>query len=158
MTFSVYYRLYTEDGPIESVNPVYTDDSYLGRIVPKLVAPPHTALALKHCLLNVENIDNSTDAKLFVTTSSQAPMDDAGSLSILAQPGLGSTPTEPLALVATFSDRGPLDAGTVNQRRSLPGHKKAQRLSKRNIVSAVMKLSILLVVGLICCSSVLPSI
>ena len=102
--FSVYYRLYAEDGPIELANPVYTDDSYLGRIVPKLVAPPHTALTLKHCLLSVENISNATNAKLFITTSSQAPMDDADSLSILTQPGPGSTSTEPVALVATFSD------------------------------------------------------
>ena len=110
--FSVHYRLYAEDGPIESANPVYTDDPYLGRIVPKLVAPPHTALTLKHCLLSVENINNATNAKLFITTSSQAPMDDADSLSILAQPGPGSTPTEPLALVAKFSDvaRSPSDA------------------------------------------------
>jgi hypothetical protein len=94
------------------VNPIYTDDSYLGRIVPKLVAPPHTPFTLKCCLLNIENINNATNAKLFISSASQAPMDDAVSLSILAQPGPGSTPIEPMALVATFSDvaRSLLDA------------------------------------------------
>ena len=145
MILSVYYRLYTEDKPIESVNPVYTDDSYLGRIVSKLVPPPHTALTLKNCLLNVENIKNAPEAKLFISSSSQAPMDDAASLSILAQPGPGSTPTEPMALVTTFS-RSRRNGNKPKGVFILP--RKGTTPFKTQYRKCVMKLSILLAVGL----------
>jgi len=100
----VYYRLYAEDGPIESANPVYTDDKYLGRLPAKLVAPPHTAMSLKRCLSRIENINPNVQISLFIATSSQTPIDDAGCLSILAYPGPGCTPNEPMALVATLTD------------------------------------------------------
>jgi len=107
----VYYRVFAEDGAIPSANPVYSDDPYLGRILAKLVAPPHTAMTLKYCLSNFENIDNTTPTKLFIAPSSQTPMDDAGSVSILVHPGPGCTPNEPIALVIASADvdRGPLD-------------------------------------------------
>jgi hypothetical protein len=107
----IYYRVFAEDGAIPSVNHVYSDDPYLGRILAELVAPPHIVVSLKHCLLNVENIDNNTPASLFIAASSQTPMDDACRVSILAYPGPGCTPNEPLALVVKLSDSGriPLD-------------------------------------------------
>jgi hypothetical protein len=100
LIFSVYYRVYAEDGAIPSGNPVYTDDPSLGRILAKLVTPPHTAISVKRCLSHVENIDDKISTKLFVATSSQTPMDDTGRISILAYPGPGCTPNEPMALVA----------------------------------------------------------
>jgi len=107
----IYYRVYAEDGAIPSANHVYSDDPYLGRILAELVSPPHTAISLKHCLFSVENIDDKATASLFVAASSQTPMDDAGRLSILAYPGPGCTPNEPMAFVVKLSDscRGPLD-------------------------------------------------
>lgn len=109
--FSVYYRVYTEDGAIPSTNQVYSDDPHLGRILAELVAPPHIAISLKHCLLSVENIDVNTPSNLFISASSHTPMDDAGRVSILAYPGPGCTPNEPMALVVKLSDSGrsPLD-------------------------------------------------
>lgn len=109
--FSVYYRVYAEDGAIPSANHVYSDDPYLGRILAELVSPPHTAISLKHCLFSVENINNETTASLFIAASSQTPIDDASRLSILAYPGPGCTPSEPMAFVAKLSDscRRPLD-------------------------------------------------
>jgi hypothetical protein len=71
--FLVYYRVFAEDGAIPSVNHVYSDDPYLGRILAELVAPPHIVVSLKHCLLNVENIDNNTPASLFIAASSPDP-------------------------------------------------------------------------------------
>lgn len=70
----------------------------------ELVAPPHIAISLKHCLLNVESIDNKTASSLFIAASSQTPMDDAGRVSILAYPGPGCSPNDPLALVVKLSD------------------------------------------------------
>jgi hypothetical protein len=120
--FPVYYRIYAEDGEIQSANPVYTDDPSLGRIIAKLVAPPHTVMTLKRCISNVENIDNAIPTKLFISASSQTPMDDAGSVSILAHPGPGCNPNEPMVLVAAFSDvnRGPLDENTSDGVLILP--------------------------------------
>ena len=109
--FSVYYRLYTEDGAIPSANHVYSDDPYLGRILAELVAPPHIAMSLKHCLLSVENMDNKTTASLFISSSSQTPLGDTDRLSILATLGPGWLPNEPMALVVNLSEscRSPLD-------------------------------------------------
>ena len=108
---SVYYRVYEEGGAIPSANPVYSDDSSLGRILPELVAPPATVATLRDCLFSVENISN-TPARLFMSASSQTPMDDTNSLSIFAYPGPGCTPNEPVALVISSSDAGsrPLNA------------------------------------------------
>lgn len=100
---SVYYRVYAEDGAIPSTNHVYSDDPYLGRILAELVAPPHVVISLKRCLLSVENIDNTTIASLFIASSSRTPMDDGGRVSILAYPGPGCTPNEPMALVVKLS-------------------------------------------------------
>jgi len=110
----IYYRVYTEEQAIPSANPVYIDDPYLGRILAELVTPPHTAISVKHCLSSFEKIDNNIPTSLYVTASSQTPLDDAGRVSILAYPGPGCTPNEPMALVVTFNfsrtNRGPLRA------------------------------------------------
>jgi hypothetical protein len=94
------------------VNPVYTDDPSLGRIAAELVTPPHTVISLKRCLSGIENIDDNIPTTLFVAASSQTPMDDAVHVSILAYPGPGCTPNEPMAFVAKFSgvDRGSWEA------------------------------------------------
>jgi hypothetical protein len=76
-----------------------------------LVAPPHIAISLKHCLFSIENIDDKTAASLFISALSQTPLDDTDRLSILATPGPGWLPNEPMALVVNLSEsyRGPLD-------------------------------------------------
>jgi len=100
----IYYRVYAEDGAIQSANQVYSNDPYLGRILAELVAPPHIAISLKHCLLSVESIEDKATSSLFIAASSQTPMDDAGRVSILAYPGPGCSPNDPLALVVKLSD------------------------------------------------------
>ena len=101
--FSVYYRVYAEDGVIPSVNPVYSDDPHLGRLPAKFVTPPHTAINIKRCLSGFEKIDDKIPTILFASASSQTPMRSAGSVAILAYPGPGCTPNEPMALLAMFS-------------------------------------------------------
>jgi hypothetical protein len=98
----VYYRVYTEDQAIPSVNPIYADDPSLGRIPATLVTPPHTVISLKRCLSKFENITGRT--RLYIAASSQTPMDDTGRVSILAYPGPGCNPNEPMALVVALSD------------------------------------------------------
>jgi hypothetical protein len=103
---SVYYRLFAEDGPIPSRNTVYSDDPCLGRIRADLVTPPHTALNVKKCLSGYEEIGENTPTSLFVSASNPTPMDDTGSVSILACRGPGYSPSEPMALVCKFSAKG----------------------------------------------------
>jgi hypothetical protein len=86
-----------------SVNPVYSDDPYLGCILAKLVTPPHTASCVKLCLSNAENIDPNITTSLFTSASSRTPMGDSSRVSILANQGPGCTPNKPMALVAKCS-------------------------------------------------------
>jgi hypothetical protein len=111
---SVYYRVYAEDGAIPTSHPVYSDDPYLGRISAKLVTPPQTAINLRHCLSGAENIDEDIPTILFVSASSQTPMDDTDRVPILAYPGPGCMPDDPMALVVIFpEDRRPLESAVA---------------------------------------------
>jgi hypothetical protein len=116
LMFSVYYRLYTEDESIPSANPIYSNDPSLGRISANVVTPPHTAINLKRCLLALENIDASISTSLFITASTQEPLDDKARVLILKSPGPGCTPNEPMALVAKVfgADRSALELKKPN--------------------------------------------
>ena len=102
--FLVYYRIYAEDGAIPSKTPGDPGDPFLGRIDAISVPPPHTIKAIKHSIAKVENIKNRANTSLFVTPYSQSPMHDADKVRVLNNSGIGSTPQEPLALVAKISD------------------------------------------------------
>ena len=75
--------------------------------------PPHTAEAVKRSIAKVENIKDRTSISLFLTPYSQSPISDACEVTILNSTGPGSTPHEPLALVAKMSDseRSALESG-----------------------------------------------
>ena len=116
----VYYRIYAEDGAIPSKTPAAPSDPFLGRIKARSVPPPHTAKAVKHSIAKVENIEDRTSTSLFLTPYSQSPMSDADKVTILDRTGPGSTPQEPLALVAKISDSegSALESGGRNGRAS----------------------------------------
>jgi hypothetical protein len=61
----------------------------------------------------MENIEDHTRACLFLTPYSESPMGDDDKFTILNRTGPGSTPQEPLALVAKISDleRSALELG-----------------------------------------------
>ncbi|KIM75612.1 hypothetical protein PILCRDRAFT_827049 [Piloderma croceum F 1598] len=96
----IFYRVYAEDGAIPSVNSVYTDDPYLGRISAEIVAPPHIAKNIKLCLSGVEGIGDNTATNLFISVSSPTPMADDHCVPISEYPGPGCLPNKPMALVA----------------------------------------------------------
>jgi hypothetical protein len=150
---SVYYRVYAKDGAITTVNPVYSDDPYLGRILARRVAPPHTASSLGHCLSNVEKIGTDIQTSLFIATSSESPMDDSDRMSILAHTGPGYTAKEPVALVISSLTARKLSSRPQIDRRAEQGPmpfeiqycELYQRCSR-------------LLIALISCPSVLPSL
>src|ERR1700733_13079558 len=145
--FSVYYRLYTEDESIPSANPIYSNDPSLGRISANVVTPPHTAINLKSCLLAVEKIDASISTSLFITASTQEPLNDTTNVLIVTFPGPGCTPNEPMALVAKVSgaDRSalegkktkpkPQDRKYLFNKSALYSHLRSTHQSRHNSVS-----------------------
>ena len=98
--------MYTEDGAIPSKTPVTPGDPFLGRIKARSVPPPPSriAKAVKCVIENVENIKDRGSTSLFLSPYSQLPMDDTDKVTILKSTDPGSTPQEPLALVAKISD------------------------------------------------------
>jgi len=61
---SVYYCLYATDGAIKSFNPIYSNDPFISRILPKSLTPPHTVLSIKKYLCKTEGLSGS-NASLF---------------------------------------------------------------------------------------------
>ena len=102
----VYYRIYTEDGAIPSKTPVAPGDPFLGRIKVESVPPPRTVKALKRSIAKKEDInDRSTSTSLFLALYSQSTVNDAVKITnIFNATGPGSTPQDPVALVAQMSD------------------------------------------------------
>ena len=133
---SVYYRVYTQDGAIPTVNPVYSDDPYLGRISARCVAPPHTASSLRRCLSNVQNISTGIQTNLFIATSSEAPMNDSDRVSILAHTGPGHTANEPVALVISSLPTNPLLSHALFQLMSIPAHSGSGYRANKPMVSS----------------------
>ena len=101
----VYYRIYAGDKAIPSKTPFAAGDPFLGRIKARSVPPPRIVEVVKGSIAKVENLNiKSTNTSLFLTPYSESPMADAEKLTILNGTGPGSTPQEPLALVAKMSD------------------------------------------------------
>ena len=136
MNLLVYYRIYAEDGAIPSRVPVTPGNPFLGRIKAKSVAPPHTAETVKHNIAKMEDIKDRTNASLFLTPNSQSPMGDADKVTILNSTGPGSTPHEPLALVAKMSDseRSALESGRTGGLASAQAAEIQYRMSNNTLL------------------------
>ena len=96
--------MYAGDGAIPLKTPVTPGDPFLGRIKDISVPPPRIVKIVKCSIATVENIKDGECTSLFLTPNSESPMDDAERIIILNGTGPGSTPQEPLALVANMSD------------------------------------------------------
>ena len=176
---SVYYRVYTQDGAIPTVNPVYSDDPYLGRILAKCVAPPPEASSIRRCLSNVENISTDIQTNLFIATSSKSPMNDTDRVSILEHTGPGYTANEPVALVISSLPTNPLSLDALFQLMGNTANKSMINSSFARMFSSDPPLQPMaeqsptpfkvqycklyqrcprLLIALISCSSVLPSL
>ena len=95
----MYYRLYTQDGAIESNNAIYSNDLSLGRIDAKDVAPPYTVILLKNFLCRKEGFETSDKSGLYLSVSNYTPMEDDTRLSLVAQSGPGLYEHEPVVLI-----------------------------------------------------------
>jgi hypothetical protein len=98
MDFSVYYRIYSEDGEIHSMRSFDPVDHSLRCIDTHSVAPPHTAASLKQCISNTERFAYLRD-KLLLDISSKLPLDAKFSISMLTNKGPGAIKNKPMALI-----------------------------------------------------------
>ena len=100
----VYYRLYTKDGIIKSYNPIYSNDPFTSRILPKSLTPPHTALSLKMYLCKIEGLAGS-NASVFESLSSDVALADSTRLKLRDNLGLGASSRDPVVLVVEAGKR-----------------------------------------------------
>ena len=89
-------------------------DPFLGRIKFRSVLPPQPLIVktVKCSITKAENFKDGESISLFLTPYSKSPMDDAENVTTLNGTGPGSTPQEPLALVAkmSMSERSALES------------------------------------------------
>ena len=137
----VYYRLYTKDGAIQSLNPIYSNDPFISRILPTSVAPPRTALSLKKYLCKIEGVAGpASSAILFEALSSDAAIPDSTRLKLRGNLGSGTSSREPMALVIGVAEvekrsNGPDPQGEELSKNPDP-HEK--RYSTPNIVIVIL--------------------
>ena len=78
----VYYQLYVADGPLESVNAIYSNDHFISCILSKSVAPPHTTASLKKYVCQIKSIEAPEKCSLFLLLVEKVPIGDDTHLSL----------------------------------------------------------------------------
>ena len=98
----MYYRLYTKGGDLKSYNPIYSNDPFTSRILPKSLTPPQTVLSLQKHLCKIEGYSGSS-AILFDSLSSNAALEELTLLKLWGHLGVSSR--EPIVLVVPETKR-----------------------------------------------------
>jgi len=99
-TSKVYYRLYTEDGPLESYNPIYSNDPFISRISSKSIAPPRTVASLKKYLCKIEGYQvEPGKCNLYLSLGEKTPVEDSSRLALRGNSGAGLSEFDPVALI-----------------------------------------------------------
>ena len=98
----MYYRLYTQGGDLKSYNPIYSNDPFTSRILPKSLTPPQTVLSLQKHLCKIEGYSGSS-AILFDSLSSNAALKELTLLKLWGHLGVSSR--EPIVLVVPETKR-----------------------------------------------------
>ena len=96
---AVYYRLYTKEGPLESNNPIFSNDRSISRISSKSVRPPHTAASLKRYVCKIEGVEGPEKAALYLSLSEKKPVADSARLALRGNSGPGSSEGDPVVFV-----------------------------------------------------------
>lgn len=97
----IYYRLYANNDALESKNPIYSTDSFIGRILFKSITPPRNVASLKRNLYKVEGFEGIPTCDLYLSLSEKAPAEDLTRLSL---DGSGSSELDPMALVLNVTE------------------------------------------------------
>ena len=124
---AVYYRLYTKEGPIESNNPIFSNDRFISRISSKSVRPPHTATSLKRCVCKIEEVEGPEKSTLYLSLSEKKPVDDSARLALKGSSGPGSSEADPVVFVVDkgAAEKRPKSASNAGK-NELPAWKTEQ--------------------------------
>ena len=97
----VYYRVYNEEGEVESLQHFNTADNSLGRISIASITPPHTIATLKNRLAGAESIDKAQMAamKLFKDITGQVIIKEEDDPFFLTDRLTGRSESRPMALI-----------------------------------------------------------
>jgi len=96
---TAYYRLYTTEGPLESNNPIFSNDRFISRISSKSVRPPHTVASLKRYVCKIEGVEGPEKGALYLSLSEEKPLDDSARLALRGNSGPGSSEVDPVVFV-----------------------------------------------------------
>ena len=125
---AVYYRLYTKGGPLESKNPIFSNDRSISRISSKSVRPPHTAASLKRYVYKIEGVEDPEKAALYLSLSEKKPVDDSARLALRGNSGPGSSEVDPVVFVVDQDDAEKRPKSTSNAgSNELPARNIEQR-------------------------------
>ena len=118
---AVYYRLYTQGGPLESNNPIVSNDRFISRISSKSVRPPHTAASLKRYVCKIEGVDSPEKVALYLSMSEKKPVDDSARLALKETSGPGSSEVDPVVFVVDkgAAEKRPKSASNVGSNELL---------------------------------------
>ena len=103
--FSVYYRVYNDDGEIASKTSFDENNPSLGRVNTLSVPPPHTVSSLNNHVIKSEDV-SSHAAQLFQDEGSESAMNDSDALTLLSDTFSGFIEDRPIAIT--------YDSGTKN--------------------------------------------
>ena len=134
LTRTVYYRLYTKDGPLESNHPIYSNDSFISRISSTLVRPPHTAASLTRYLCKIEGFKlDHRKGTIYQSLADNTALDDSTHLLFRGTTGPGQSDVDPVALIVdtlAAEKRSPASS-------SVEPHKLLERDYKRRYGAAL---------------------
>ncbi|KIJ89835.1 hypothetical protein K443DRAFT_687108 [Laccaria amethystina LaAM-08-1] len=95
----LYYRLYTKDGAIRSINPIYANNEFIGRTRSRFITPPHTVLSVKNHLCKIEGFNAGTSSTLIESFSDAEAMDASARVLLKGDSGPGLSEDDPMILV-----------------------------------------------------------
>ena len=100
-----------------SNNPIYANNPFISRTLPKFVTPPRTALSVKNHLCKIEGISAPTSSTLFESLSSEIAAVKSSRLAFGGYSGPGSSENDPIILVVGVEDAEKRLASTAQPER-----------------------------------------
>ena len=100
-----------------SNNPIYANNPFISRTLPKFVTPPRTALSVKKHLCKIEGLSAPTSSTLFESLSSETAVAESSRLGFGGYSGLGLSESDPIVLVVGIEDAEKRQASTAQSER-----------------------------------------
>lgn len=105
--FSVYYRLYDQDGALDLKGAVNKSDPTLGRITVASITPPRTVKFIKHRIAKVEGLaDHDHFTVLLDLNKNDSPLEDDQKIDFEGDWNLVANAESPLGLIIPSSGNG----------------------------------------------------